>query len=121
LTRQPSAAVVNVTTPLALSPKRSSPFYCAAKAALRSFTKSLRFQLADVHPHVAVVEVQPPLVDTAMTRGRGRGKISPQDAAAGILAGIERGQRDIYVGKARLLFALHRWVPSVAEAITKRW
>lgn len=121
LSRQPDALIVNVTTPLAMSPKRSSPFYCASKAALRIFTKSLRFQLEIDHPKIRVVEAQPPLVDTAMTRGRGKGKISPEQAAAGIVEGIERGKQEIYVGKAKLLRFIYRCMPSLAERITKAW
>lgn len=121
LARQPHAIIVNVTSPLAFSPKKSSPVYCATKAALRSYTRSLRFQLADSHPHIHVIEAQPPLVDTAMTQGRGKGKISPQAAAQGILQGVESAQREIYVGKAKLMHFIHRWAPSIAEQITKRW
>lgn len=121
LARQPDALIVNVTTPLAMSPKRSSPFYCASKAALRIFTKSLRFQLEIDHPNIRVIEAQPPLVDTAMTRGRGKGKISPEQAAAGIVEGIELGKQEIYIGKAKLMRFLYRSVPSIAERITKAW
>lgn len=45
LAREQSAQVVLVTSGLALAPKRSSPVYCASKAALRSFAKSLRAQV----------------------------------------------------------------------------
>lgn len=121
LAKHREAAVVNITSPLAMAPKRSSPFYGATKAALRTFTKSLRYQLKQDHPNIAVIEAQPPLVDTEMTRGRGRGKISPQEAAAGILRGIESGEREIHVGKAKILYALSRTVPWIAESITKRW
>ncbi|MBV1774966.1 SDR family NAD(P)-dependent oxidoreductase [Burkholderiaceae bacterium DAT-1] len=121
LATQESAAIVNVTTPLALSPKKSSPLYCASKAALRSYTKALRYQLAASCPGIRVVEVQPPLVDTAMTRGRGQGKISPHAAAAELLERLEAGQHDIYIGKARWMKHIHRWLPGVAESITKRW
>jgi uncharacterized oxidoreductase len=72
--------IVNVTSGLALAPKQSAPVYCAAKAGLRSFTKSLRYQERARAPHVRVVEVLPPLVDTDMTRGRGRGKMSREPA-----------------------------------------
>lgn len=82
LARQHSAALVNVTSGLALAPKKSSPVYCATKAGVRSFTRALRYQCEDKLPHVRVVEALPPLVDTDMTRGRGRGKMSPEACAA---------------------------------------
>jgi uncharacterized oxidoreductase len=44
---QPGSAIVNITSALALTPKRSAPLYCATKAALRSYTTALRHQLAD--------------------------------------------------------------------------
>jgi len=62
LLRQPRAAVVNVTSGLAFVPMASAPVYCATKAALHSFTLSLRHQLAGTP--VQVVEVIPPAVNT---------------------------------------------------------
>lgn len=108
LRRRPEAAVVQITSGLALSPKASAPVYCAAKAGLRSFTRALRWQLSG--GGVRVVEVLPPLVDTAMTAGRGRGKISPEAAAA-----------EIFVGKAKLLRLITRLAPRLGERITRRW
>jgi uncharacterized oxidoreductase len=55
----PQAAIVNITSILAGAPKRSAPVYSATKAALRSFTMGLRYQLED-SPHVRLVEVIPP-------------------------------------------------------------
>ncbi len=55
-------AIVNVTSGLAFSPLARVPVYCATKAALRSFTLSLRRQLAG--SNVRVVEIIPPAVDT---------------------------------------------------------
>jgi uncharacterized oxidoreductase len=62
LVGRPRAAVVNVTSGLAFSPLAGVPVYCATKAALRSFTLSLRRQLAGTG--VEVVEIIPPAVDT---------------------------------------------------------
>ena len=93
---QADARVVFVTSGLALAPKRSSPVYCANKAGLRSFAKSLRAQLRHAKWPIGVTEALPPLVDTDMTRGRGRGKISPQAAASQIVRGIESGKSEIY-------------------------
>ncbi len=59
---QPRAAVVNVTSGLAFSPLANVPVYCATKAALRSFTLSLRHQFEGTP--IEVVEIIPPAVDT---------------------------------------------------------
>ncbi|HEX8274020.1 MAG TPA: SDR family NAD(P)-dependent oxidoreductase [Longimicrobiaceae bacterium] len=62
LLRQPRAAIVNVTSGLAFVPMAIAPVYCATKAALHSFTLSLRHQLAGTP--VEVIEVIPPAVNT---------------------------------------------------------
>jgi uncharacterized oxidoreductase len=54
------------------------------------------------------------MVDTDMTRGRGRGKISPERAAASIVEGLRRGRVGIYVGKSALLRRLMGLAPSLA-------
>lgn len=110
--------VVNVTSLLALSPKSSAPVYSASKAALRSFTRALRWQLAD-HDSVRVVEVVPPMVDTAMTAGRGSKKMQPADVAERIVQGLEQDQAEIRLGVARLVHWLSRVAPPLASAILK--
>ena len=62
LLRQERPAIVNVTSGLAFSPLVGVPIYCATKAALRSFTLSLRHQLASTP--IRVVEIIPPAVNT---------------------------------------------------------
>ncbi|MDQ3919742.1 MAG: SDR family NAD(P)-dependent oxidoreductase, partial [Acidobacteriota bacterium] len=62
LLKQTNAAVVNVTSGLAFSPLARVPVYCATKAALRSFTLSLRRQLSATS--IKVVEIIPPAVNT---------------------------------------------------------
>jgi uncharacterized oxidoreductase len=119
LLAKPSAMIVNVTSGLALAPKQSSPVYCATKAGLRSFTKALRYQAQTRAPHVRIVEALPPLVDTDMTKGRGRGKIGPEACAAEIIAGLEAGRDTIYVGKAKLLRAVQSLSPSLADRLMR--
>ena len=60
LRRRSSSAIVNVTSSLAFVPKAALPTYCATKAALHSYTESLRFQLR--HSRIRVIEVPPPRV-----------------------------------------------------------
>jgi NAD(P)-dependent dehydrogenase (short-subunit alcohol dehydrogenase family) len=50
--------IMNVTSGLAFVPLPATPTYNAAKAALHSFSESLRVQLADTS--VQVIEVAPP-------------------------------------------------------------
>lgn len=62
LTQKSDAAIINITSGLAFSPLSFMPMYCATKAALHSFTLSLRHQLRDTS--VKVVELIPPKVQT---------------------------------------------------------
>ncbi len=111
------AAFINVTSGLGLFPKKGSAVYCATKAALRSFSISLRYQLEGTM--VSVHEAVLPLVDTPMTRGRGNGKIAPHAAAKAIIRGVENGNAEIFVGKARLMPIVSRLSPSLMAKIMK--
>jgi len=56
------AAVINITSGLAFAPISFMPTYCATKAALHSFTLSLRHQVRDTA--ISVIEIVPPKVQT---------------------------------------------------------
>ncbi|WP_328977466.1 SDR family oxidoreductase [Streptomyces canus] len=60
------AAVLNVTSALAWVPLPITPTYNATKAALHSFSESLRVQLAGADAGVQVIEVAPPAVRTTL-------------------------------------------------------
>jgi uncharacterized oxidoreductase len=62
LAARPTPAIVNVTSGLAFAPLVIAPVYSATKAALHSFTLSLRHQLAGTP--VQVIEIIPPAVNT---------------------------------------------------------
>ena len=111
------AAFVNITSGLAHSPKKTSAVYCATKAGLSSFTASLRYQLE--HTNVRVHSAVLPLVDTPMTRGRGRSKLAAVTVAQELVQGLERNQEDIYVGKAKWLPILSRISPRLMKRILK--
>lgn len=102
---------------LAIAPKSSAPVYCATKAALRSFSQSLGYQLEKTRIHVNHACL--PLVDTGMTAGRGQGKISAQRAAELIVRGIESGETETLIGKAKLLSLINRFAPALATRILK--
>lgn len=69
LLKRPRGAIVNVTSGLAFMPSALTPTYCATKAALHSYTQSLRFQLRGTA--VQVIEIVPPQVQTALQGERG--------------------------------------------------
>ncbi len=114
---QPSAAIVNVSSGLALVPKQSAAVYCASKAGLHSFTTALRWQLEG--STIAVFEIMPPLVDTAMTAGRGRRKLSPDALAAEFWSGWCADRLVLPIGRTKQLVWLQRWLPHLAERIMR--
>jgi uncharacterized oxidoreductase len=120
LRQQDPSAVVNFSSGLALVPKQSAPVYCATKAAVHMFSKSLRWQLEESAPSVRVFEVLPPMVDTDMTRGRGKGKLSPKQVADEVVRGIERDRREIRVGAVKALVWVNRLLPGLAERTLRK-
>jgi len=67
LVTRPDAAIVNVTSGLAFVPLIATPTYNATKAAIHSYTVSLRAALKD---RVEVIELAPPAVQTGLTPGQ---------------------------------------------------
>ena len=119
LRARPEAALVNVTSGLAIAPRAGGPVYCATKAGLRSFTKAIRHQLKDTR--VNVIEALPPVVDTAMTAQRSGKKMSAEDCAAEIVAAIEQGRSEANVGMVKLLKLVNSISPRLAERIMIRF
>lgn len=92
-----NAAIMNVTSGLAFTPFAIAPIYSATKAALHSFTMSLRHQLSDTS--VEVIEVAPPAVNTDLGGAGLHTHGEPLDAFAdGIFKGLEEGKLEIGYG-----------------------
>ncbi|HWX55824.1 MAG TPA: SDR family NAD(P)-dependent oxidoreductase [Verrucomicrobiae bacterium] len=64
LLKQPRAAIMTVSSGLAFVPLAATPTYCATKAAIHSYTQSLRYQLGGTS--VQVLELIPPYVQTEL-------------------------------------------------------
>jgi len=77
LQKQPDAVVLNVSSGLAFVPLAPTPTYCATKAALHSYTQSLRHQLKDAG--VEVLELIPPYVATDLMNGASDPRAMPLD------------------------------------------
>ena len=67
LVKQPDAVVINVTSGLAFVPLTTTPTYNATKAAIHSYTITLREVLKG---KVEVIELAPPAVQTGLTPGQ---------------------------------------------------
>ena len=81
LAAQPGAAIINVTSGLAFVPMARTATYSATKAALHSYTLSLRLKLRD---RIEVIELVPPGVQTDLTPGQATRKgFLPLDVFAG--------------------------------------
>ncbi|QPC97838.1 SDR family oxidoreductase [Qipengyuania soli] len=119
LRERPQAAIVNVTSGLAIAPRAGGPVYCATKAALRSYTQAIRAQLAGTR--VTVIEALPPVVDTQLTAGRGGNKMSAADCATAIREGIEKDREEVNVGMVKVLKAVHSASPALARKVMLRF
>ena len=64
LQAQSKATIMTVSSGLAFLPRALTPTYCATKAAIHSYTQSLRYQLKDTS--VEVLELIPPYVQTEL-------------------------------------------------------
>ncbi len=109
------ALIVNVSSGLAFIPLPLSPVYCATKAAIHSFSQSLRVQLD--RSSVTVVELAPPGVETPLFRGEFAEEMKGQKAmnvtvlAKKAIAGIEAGQLEIRPGLSNVLKTMSRIAP----------
>lgn len=116
LSRQPEAAIVNVTSIVVFAPGAAIPTYSASKAALRFYTQSLRHTLSQT-TNVKVIELLPPLVNTDFsTEIGGANGIPPQQVAAELFAGLESDTEEIMVGQTAQFYEFHRASPPEAFA-----
>jgi uncharacterized oxidoreductase len=111
LATQPHATLVNVSSGLAFVPMARFPVYCATKAAIHSWTLSLRQQLRGAN--VQVIELIPPYVATELG-GPGKPILNttadrgpmPLDAfIAEAMKELESGAEEAAIGEAKRLVA----------------
>ncbi len=119
LRARPEAAIVNVTSGLAIAPAARQPVYCATKAALRFYTLSLRAQLKDTNIHV--IEALPPVVDTQMNTTTKGKKMPPAECARQIVAAIEKNAAEANIGLTRALRLVEGIHPALAKGLTLKF
>ena len=125
LLRKKEAAIINVSSGLGFVPISAMPVYCATKAAMHSFTISLRYQLRDTS--IKVFEIVPPAVDTELGKGTTgeeaeeyRG-IPPSEVAKAFLTGLANNEYEIIVGEAKDLVIGSRTNPEQTFQNINQW
>ncbi|PZU85856.1 MAG: oxidoreductase [Chryseobacterium sp.] len=117
LTENYNTAIVNVSSGLFIAPKKTASVYCATKSAIHSFSRTLRYQLE--RTDTKVFEIIPSLIDTPMTSGRGRSKISTEQLTDEFLKNFETNKLESYIGKTKLLRFINRLSPTLSFKIMK--
>jgi uncharacterized oxidoreductase len=92
LQKQSSATIMNVSSGLAFVPLAVTATYCATKAALHSYTQSLRYQLKSTP--IGVVELIPPYVATELLHGADDPRAMPLDKFIAEVMAILKSQPD---------------------------
>jgi uncharacterized oxidoreductase len=113
LKRQQTAAIVNVSSGLAFVPVAVKPIYCATKAAVHSYTQSLRVQLKN--SSVKVIELAPPAVKTNFNKGQeelnSSAAMDVNKFAKAAIRGLERGHEEILPGLSSVARLIGRVAP----------
>lgn len=103
LLQKEEAAIVNVSSGLGFVPFTTFPIYCATKAAIHSFTMSLRHQLRG--SPIKVFEVIPPTVYDTELKGKPIEKtdwtVSAAEVADAVADGIRNNEYEIAIGPAK--------------------
>ncbi|MEI8279353.1 MAG: SDR family NAD(P)-dependent oxidoreductase [Bacteroidota bacterium] len=109
LARQSNAAIINISSGLSFVPIAFMPVYCATKAAIHSFTLSLRYQLRNTL--IKVFEIAPPAVDTELGHDRREDKkqthggIPVAEFLSEAMEGIKNDTLETMVGMSKQLYA----------------
>lgn len=107
------AAIVNVSSVVAFVPG-SLATYSASKAALHSYTQSLRVSL-ERNSSVKVFELMPPLVNTELSQAIGGANgIPPAEVAKGLFGAFESDTYEVRVGNTQYIYDLFRQSPGEA-------
>jgi uncharacterized oxidoreductase len=117
LKAQVEAAIVNVTSIVAFAPSVNLPSYSDSKAAVRSYTLSLRHSLAK-NTSIKVFELMPPMVNTEFSKEvGGEHGMSPVDVAQGLIDGITNDEFEIKIGQTADFRKFYLTAPAEAFAI----
>jgi uncharacterized oxidoreductase len=118
LKAQAEAAIVNVTSIVAIAPSVRIPSYSDSKAAVHSYTLSLRHTLAR-DTSIKVFELMPPLVNTEFSKEMGgeQNGIPPIEVAQGLVDALEKDEYEIKIGQTADFRAFYLTAPNEAFAL----
>ncbi|HEY1166540.1 MAG TPA: SDR family NAD(P)-dependent oxidoreductase [Chitinophaga sp.] len=108
------AAIINIQSIVSYVPNAFIATYSATKAALHSYSQSLRLTLEKSAPNVKVFEVFPPFVDTDLTKGLEGDKLTPTEVADDIIRSVESDSYAVRNGGTKDLYQLFRQSPEEA-------
>jgi len=117
LSKQSESVLMNVSSGLAYMPLSMAPVYCATKAAVHSFSMSLRHQLRKTS--VTVIELAPPAVETDLGKVLGKKdefeypKLGLEPFIAQTMKALESNQTELPIGQSKMLRLGGRLLPSV--------
>lgn len=114
LAKSKEAAIVNVSSVVAIVPGFNIPTYAASKAALHSYSRMLRYSLAK-NTGIKVFELMPPLVNTELSAGIGGANgIPPETVAEGLIEGLENDRYELHIGVTKNIYELYLTSPQEA-------
>jgi uncharacterized oxidoreductase len=122
LSQKDNPAIINISSGLAFVPLAFMPVYCATKAAIHSFSLSLRHQLRNTK--VKVFEIAPPSVDTELGSDRRADKTQSHGGmpvADFIKEAMEALQSDILEAPIAAAKDLHAQRESAFDAMNSRF
>ncbi len=132
LRKSDAAWIVNISSVFGMMGYPTQSAYNASKFAVRGLTEALHIELAATDPHIRVIRVHPGGIKTNVARNakfiagmpgavtaldsgdafEKSAKTTPDQAAATIVAGMERGQHRVLIGAdARMIDWLTRIFP----------
>ncbi|SRR5665213_3511110 len=117
LYKQKESVLMNVSSGLAYMPLSIAPVYCATKAAVHSFSMSLRHQLRKTS--VTVIELAPPAVETNLGKVPGKEdeikypKLGLEPFIVQTMKALESDETELPIGQSKMLRLGGRLLPSI--------
>lgn len=106
LSKQETSAIVNVSSIVAFVPSKGIATYSSSKAALHSYTESLRLALEETS--IKVFDLMPPLVNTEFSKEiGGENGIHPSEVALQLFQAFENDTFEIHVGDTATIYNLY--------------